>query len=389
MEKTKVLAFCLKEIPSATVGVVSTLNILKKKGYIDFCFKETLAVTEQEVAWADIVVCIRGCENIEREIMKEGQRLGKFLIYFMDDDLLNIPKNSASALYFDLPHIRDNILGIIKLSNCLWTTNINLLKKYESYVESAVTINAPSLLLENTASFPTKEKDDKITIGFAGSIDHGSYLNDFLKQIVFDVLELYPHNVYFEFFGAKPDFIELSDRILHIPYANNYDEYKKMMKSRSWDVGLAPLPSTEFHSCKYFNKYLEYGAIGVPGIYSNVEPYVFVVEEGKTGLLVDNNYDDWLKAIETLINNKELNRKIKEQSYKQLQEAFTSEKIAEEVLSKIPRIGSYKAPYCSSKEVKLTRETNNMYLFKIKRIFKNHGFGAFYVIIKKIIMKLK
>lgn len=387
MVKTKILAFCLQEIPSATVGVNTSFEVLQNEGLVDFRFKETLSVNEEDIAWADVIISIRGCECLELEIMREGKRLNKYLIYFLDDDLLNIPQNSASTLYYSMSHIRSNIIEIMKLSNYLWTTNKNIAMKYGHYTELTNVINAPSLLLEGTLNFQEYNNDSRIVIGFSGSIDHGYFLNDFLKHIVFSILELYP-NVCFEFFGAKPDFVGV-ERIRHIPYANNYDEYKEIMRTRKWDIGLAPLPLSEFHSCKYYNKYLEYGAIGTPGIYSNVEPYVFIVENEKNGILVNNTHDEWIRAISTLIENRNLKKKIVEASHTQLCSFFTVDKIAEEIASKIPLIISYQAPKCSTSDVKLKKESKNVYMFKMKQLFKTHGIKGFYIILKKMIEKTK
>ncbi|WP_339291838.1 glycosyltransferase [Paenibacillus sp. FSL W8-0187] len=386
MPRTKILAFCLQKIPSAIVGVSSPLILLQSKGTVEYRFKETLNVDKQDIAWADVIVCIRGCENLELDIMKEGGRLKKKLLYFLDDDLLNVPQNTASTLYFSMPHIRSNIIEILKLSNYLWTTNKNIANKYGHYSESSVIINAPSVLLESISSLPMQSNNNQIVIGFSGSMDHGFFLNDFFQKVAFNILDLFP-NVSFEFFGAKPDFCD-HERIHHLTYADNYDDYIEIMRTRKWDIGLAPLPSSDFHKCKYFNKYLEYGAIGVPGIYSNVEPYVFIVENGKNGVLVNNSTNEWVNAIKNLIENKMLRQKIIEESRTRLESHFTLDKIADEIVSRLPVLITYHAPHCIEKDVKLRKRPRNLYIFKTMQILKTSGIKGVFIILKKIFKKI-
>jgi O-antigen biosynthesis protein len=67
--------------------------------------------------------------------------------------------------------------------------------------------------------------------------------------------------------------------------------------SRSWDVAVAPLRDTAFNRCKSDLKFLEYAALGLPGIYSDVIPYSPSVDHEQTGLLVENTVDAWCAAI--------------------------------------------------------------------------------------------
>jgi hypothetical protein len=49
----------------------------------------------------------------------------------------------------------------------------------------------------------------------------------------------------------------------------------------TWDFGIAPLVENSFNRGKSALKFLEYAALGIPGIFSNVGEYGDVVEIGK------------------------------------------------------------------------------------------------------------
>ena len=89
-----------------------------------------------------------------------------------------------------------------------------------------------------------------------------------------------------------------------------YPEFVSWLRSfgRRWDIALAPLEATAFNRCKSDVKFLEYSALGLPGVYANLLPYEQTVEAGVTGLLADDDPGGWANAILRLVNDDELRR---------------------------------------------------------------------------------
>ena len=77
------------------------------------------------------------------------------------------------------------------------------------------------------------------------------------------------------------------DQLLHCPYAANSFP-GSAARASAWDVAVAPLHDTAFNRCKSDLKFLEYAALGLPGIYSDVVPYKHAVRHEETGLLTEN-----------------------------------------------------------------------------------------------------
>ncbi len=383
--KTNILIFCLQKIPSVTLGVLSVLEEIAQQEKIDYKFKQSIHVEPNDIVWADIIVAVRSTEELEKVIIQQAKKFNRHVIYFLDDDLLNVPKDSASSLYFEQPGIKENMKSIMGLADSLWTTNSNIQQKYKDYFKHSFVMNVPIKMTELKKN--SKKVDDKVIIGFAGSIDHSSFINYLLGDIIKELIVKYGDLIQFEFFGCKPQFIENIKQIIYIPYENEYTSYKEAIASRQWDIGLAPLMNSEFHRCKYFNKYIEYGSLGVCGIYSDVEPLNFIIKHKSNGILVENIKEQWRDALVMLIEDTSLRMSIIKNSKEEIEAKFNSKTIAMELLEKCPQIVTFKADTIQQKQVKLMTQ-NGHHLQVIKRYIKKYKWKAPFIIGGKIVNKI-
>jgi len=389
MDRTNVLGICQRHIPSAEVGVIAPLKYLQELGKLNFTFKESAEVDKDDIAKSDVIICIRCTEKIEYEIIKESKRLNKFVIYFLDDDLLNVPKTANSSGYFENENVRNTLIDILKESDLLWTTNSNIADRYKTYIKKSIIINAPALLYNQyeTNHFQ-KNSEGSLKVGFAGGIDHEYFINDLLREPVKKLLEEFgTEYVKFEFMGARPRFID-EFKLNYIPYQSNPNEYRNVIKQRNWDIGLAPLQDTEFHSCKYFNKFLEYGALGVAGVYSNVMPFTFVISNKENGILVDNTSESWYQGIKSLIVDENKRKMIMNKANKKIENEFTLEKIADEISSGIMELLQFKAPYCPISKVKY-KKFGSSKLIKIVQLIRTHKLATPKYVLKRILLYRK
>lgn len=88
-----------------------------------------------------------------------------------------------------------------------------------------------------------------------------------------------------------------------IPFMPDYGAYAARMKGLDLDIGLAPLADDARNACRSPVPWLEFAALGMAAVCSAVPPYRDVVEQGKTGLLVDNKTEKWVAALKLLIDN--------------------------------------------------------------------------------------
>ena len=344
MDKTNVLAFCYNTIPSAIIGVIRPLQYLQDKNLVNLVYKESMRVTNEDIKMADVIISIRGAEALDVRNITTAKSMGKYIVYYLDDDLLNIGELSRTynKIYFQREDVKSNIINIMKTSNCLWTTNSNIADRYNNYFKKVSVTGAPAILLEHNKKTKVKKDNNLITIGFAGGYDHVFFLEKMLLKPFYNILDKYKDKVRIEICGLKSNVFR-NKGIRFFPYMRNFDEYINFMISKEWDIAVAPLKDSKFHSCKYFNKFLEYGAINAAGIYSNVEPFTYIVNNNENGMLVNNTVLDWTNSLITLIEDENKRNKIIKNAYDLLKRDFNVNKIAYYIMKVIPELVNYKS----------------------------------------------
>lgn len=161
-----------------------------------------------------------------------------------------------------------------------------------------------------------KKDSDKIVIGYlSGSITH----NDDFKLIMPTVIKLLKKydNVYLQIVGLLdlPDEMqEVKDKVLTSPFID-WKELPKLI--RSIDINLAPLEDTIFNEAKSENKWTEAALVKIPTVASNVGAFKDAIENGKTGLLC-NDEKDWEENLINLIENQEEREKIATNAYEEV-----------------------------------------------------------------------
>lgn len=387
--QTNVLIICTEKIPSAWIGVYQPLFEMKKNNILNVTFKVTREVNKNDLLVCDVLICVRGSEELEYKIAKVCKAAGKFICYYLDDDLLNIPQDSGCAAYYNDEMVRRNIIAIIETCDVFMSPNPKIIERYKEHTSRNVVVKGPATMLEISDEIIKKESNP-IKIGFAGGIGHAVTLEKIAKNAILKIDQEYDSKVKFEFVGAKPKFLANMKNYEYISYMEDPIQYREYMKNCHWDIALAPLPEEEFYKCKYFNKFLEYGAIKASGIYSNTEPFTYIVEDMKTGILCDNEDEYWYEALKKLIEGKKLRQEIADNALLKLKEQFALEAVGKEMTLKIPELIEYKA---SPQEIQvrfLNKYYNRCLLWfnKTCRIFKIHPILGVFVIAFLIVRKI-
>ena len=100
-------------------------------------------------------------------------------------------------------------------------------------------------------------------------------------------------------------------RVLIPPGTANYPQFVAWLRSQAgaWDVAVAPLAETPFNLSKSDLKFLEYSALGLAGVYSDLTPY-HSCSDGETGLRVENDTGSWCEALAGLHASPELREEL-------------------------------------------------------------------------------
>lgn len=192
-----------------------------------------------------------------------------------------------------------------------------------------------------SARTPIDREGGRLLVGYAGSPRFESSAFEALAELVrrrpaVDLL-LMGHEL------PSPLESVPSRRLQFVPFVRGYPEYASQLATLAPDVLVAPLEDNVFSASKCPNKFLEITAVHAAGVYSRVEPYVSVVDDGRTGLLVANRTTDWLIALERLVDDSTLRRAIAAKSMDRVSRDFSTSAVQPQFEAVLRRATQYRA----------------------------------------------
>ena len=353
-QRLRVLLIYRKMIPSVRLCGHCQMEYLARKGKLEYRAVQEMKLRSSDLNWAEVVLLGRLDSWYEKKLTETLRGMGKYLAYIIDDDLLNIPPEVSSASYYHQKSIQRNICGMLEMSDAIISPSPLLLQKYATQGQKTIQIEEPAI---EPVRYRPHDPNKPIKIGFAGSIDRTVDLENVLKDTLVQIKHAFGEWVQFEFFGAIPSFAKRIDARC-IPYCGSYDEYRRILNGLEWDIGLAPMPDTSFHACKHYNKFVEYAAAGIVGIYSDVMPYCRLQPLGQDlALLVGTEQDAWFKVLSALINDrKELERRrqiVIQYAMKEMSVAVTADALIERLCTLRAERPMKKKPFGMMLKVKL------------------------------------
>jgi len=168
-----------------------------------------------------------------------------------------------------------------------------------------------------TRTAPKPYAGGKLKFGYMGTFTH---LYDLLLvlQPLRSFLSMNDGGVSFEIVGIHEEqvllglFAGLDVSVKSVP--NDCVEYTSFIKwiqrELDWDFAIAPLRNSPLNEAKSDLKVLDYGVLGIPGIFSDVTSYRKTVVNNVTGLLCSDDPSDWLAALRFLSVDHEARLKI-------------------------------------------------------------------------------
>lgn len=334
----------MKNIIMLYESVMSTVELVGNvmKGFCEkyggsFRKIDIRAITEEDINEADIILCVRGESPLMLGCLKYAKSEGKKRIYFLDDDLKDMPKGS-----FRYPQRTKWLVRCMSQCEILLTTNQLIADEYRVYMEEKRTEVVNIDVDEEEINDIYIEESNHLKIVYAAGERHIVFFDKYIRPIMDVLYDRYGERLEFYFIGLTPDFSRVKYRKqIHCIPGMPYGQYVEYMKKTRFDIGLAPLESNHFTERKYFNKFLEYAKNGICGIYSKCMPYQLVVDDCRNGYLADNNPADWYKAICRAIENKEERIACIENSQTYIRQFHNKETIYQKLAEDIPELLSY------------------------------------------------
>ena len=303
-------------IATTDIDIVRPFHKLAAEGRIEWLVMEGTEVEPADLEWADVLVVSRTSDKAALDAVRSAKSEYKIPVVFTwDDDFFVIPESiGAVAAHHREPTIVAGLEEILRTADLVKASSARIAERSRLYSKRVVQYPYGFDFAQlDGAHQAVKPLTSGVVIGFFGSAGHSAVLESILGAL-HRVAKLSP-DVSFEFFGLNSDKLRMLPRTTFIPFSQSANESLKMLRSRKWDIGLAPLEVNDFNRAKLPTKYRDYGACQIAGIYTKIDPYESVVREGQTGLLVDNTEDGWVTAILSLVNDPVLRRNIAAQAH--------------------------------------------------------------------------
>lgn len=251
---------------------------------------------EFDESWPVLVAQRFGFPGFELEWLKLFRKHS--LIWETDDDLWAVdPVNKRAAKIFT-PEFLKGLEFCVRASRLVTVTNEHLAERMSRFNPNVAVV--PNMI---DTALPTMQRvrRDRVTIGWAGGDSHA---RDFAKIIaplhrIVRTTDADVHTIGQDF----SDVLRLpADRHRHSGWEQKLIRYYSTI---DFDIGLAPIEDTLFTRSKSYIKALEYGALGIPVIASDVGPYREYVDDGVTGFLVRKE-SQWIDRMQLLIEDRDL-----------------------------------------------------------------------------------
>lgn len=261
------------------------------------------ATTLKELGGCSLIVVVR---YLPRPWLKPLARLraaGHTLAYLMDDDLLDpsvhrlLPPTYRRRLWERVTRLHRRLPRLV---DHLWVTSTWLDEKYGHLgVELLPLAPHPDLLTDQP----------RLQLAYLGTSVHEAEFIWLLPLL--ESLQKRHRHTHVELFGD----LAINRRFRHLPrlrilHPMSWDNYLAETGHGRVDILLTPLLPEPFNAARAAVKVIDAARCGAAGLYSDREPYRSAIQNGVDGLLLDDDQESWLSAIERLISDPEERRRL-------------------------------------------------------------------------------
>jgi glycosyltransferase involved in cell wall biosynthesis len=255
-----------------------------------------------DLSHCDVLVLQRPSNRNKLKAAIVARKRGIKLVVDLDDDLWSIAHSNPAHEGWNTGERLMIIEECLRLADVVTTTTPELRELLLKFNDNVVVL--PNMIPHQ--HWPSERfvrvPDGKIVIGWAGSPTHYEDL-ELLAGSLETILDR-NENVEVKLCGTNVFPFREHPRISTIPPAK-VEDYHAVPEQ--FDIAIAPIKDTRFNRCKSDLKVIEFSAIGLPIVASDVAPYHRSIEHGVNGYLA-KNAKDWIKYLERLVRDGELRR---------------------------------------------------------------------------------
>jgi glycosyltransferase involved in cell wall biosynthesis len=289
-------------MPCSYIRIIRPLELAAAQGLLSYALVSAKAI---ERYTADVFLTHRaaiGSLDAAEQLVTHCRRHGMALVYDLDDNLFepapDHPELGAIA------KVKPTCLHLAASASEVWVSTAHL-AGYVSRRNGRTWVAANAYDGElwgepRASSAPAAQ----CRILYAGTVTHAADF-ELVRPALAQLVKKYNERVRVSLLGISTRSYEEPwiERVsLDTPAAHIYPVFADCAKrTLEYDIGLAPLADNEFNRSKSAIKLLEYAALGLACVASDVGAYRDFIQHGVSGLLVRNTTEDWVRALDRVI----------------------------------------------------------------------------------------
>lgn len=269
---------------------------------------EILQASDYNIVFVQREAFMLGTSFFEKRFAKRTKLIFDF------DDSIWLQNVSKANKFFSWLKNADKTKEIIGVADIVFAGNKYLADYAKEFNNNVVII--PTTIDTDWYKPVEKSEKEKICIGWSGSITTIEHLETRMNALE-QIKNKYKGKVYFKIIG---DGSYYSD-ILHtkgLPWSKE-TEIQDMIE---FDIGIMPLPDSEWAKGKCGLKGLQYMALAIPTIMSPVGVNSEIISDGENGFLAEND-KEWVTKLSLLIDSLELRKKLGDAGCKTVEEKYS------------------------------------------------------------------
>lgn len=289
------------------------------------------------------VILVHNRGALFNETIFKLRTLGKQIIYYMDNYLLELPIKHTLYPYYQALYPR--ITSMIEHSDACVTSSAysaSLLLDYPNVTSIDAGVN---LHLWQLPIVKSPREDDKPIIAFFGDENDLEALT-FIKPFLERLQQRYGDAIHIKIFGLNVETYKL------MPFRNyevlnlkipSYPEWIRFLRAQNIDVILMPNRKDPYSQGISIGRALDFSLSNIPLVCSHTEPFTSFIDHGINGFLCEDALDQWMNAVESLLSSEALRTTFANQAFTKAITTLSAQHSAKkwrDLLNNLPAIES-------------------------------------------------
>jgi GT2 family glycosyltransferase/glycosyltransferase involved in cell wall biosynthesis len=262
--------------------------------------------------------------------MQDWHTAGGKVVWEVDDDLFDSAALRQRHVRGDVELLVEKVRWLASNADAVTVSTEQLAKKIGNLNENISVV--PNLLDESLWRLPQprnhakqpygRTPDGPVRIGYIGTPSHTADMR-IIEQVMLDLQNELGDRILVEAIGVFQNSPATFGRRVALPKKADYPHFVNWLHERvHWDIGIIPLDDDEFNKSKSNLKFLEYAALNMAIVCSDVESYRGVAINERNCLVAENTYDAWYDAIKRLVEDVEMRLRLASAARAQIVQDF-------------------------------------------------------------------